>query len=155
MEENNNRVTELISRLRQQGLSNGSSLGHHSGLCDEAADELERLQAELEEFQKAKAEWRAVIFPVNLADMVYLVRDGTTITCTIRFFKSRALGGWTLRLYPIMQDWCRPTVQYYEVNLARFNKSWFKDSALAEKKAEEQRMKKRKRTVTANSEEET
>ena len=125
--EQKKRVVELIARLRQRGLSNGASIGQHSGLYDEAADELEHLQAELEEFQTAKAEWRAVIFPVALNEKVWLIREGTLIMCTIRTLRSRALGGWTLRLYPLMQDWCAPRVKYYEVNLAGFNKTWFKD----------------------------
>lgn len=133
----NERVTDLIARLRKCGLSNGSSLGPHSGLCDEAADELERLQAELAEFQQAKAEWRAVIFPVSLSDKVWLIKDGSLVMCTIRTLRSRTLGGWTLRLYPLIQDWCAPRVRYYEVNLAQFNKTWFKDLDLAKKAVEE------------------
>lgn len=129
--EQNERVKELIAQLRKRGLSNGSSIGQHSGLYDEAADELERLQAELEEFQTAKAEWRAFIFPVALNEKVWLIREGTLIMCTIRTLRSRALGGWTIRLYPVVQDWCAPRVRYYEVNVAGFNETWFKDHAKA------------------------
>lgn len=141
--EQNERVTDLIARLRKCGLSNGSSLGPHSGLCDEAADELERLQADLEDFRTAKKDWRAVIFPVNLGDYVYLLRNGSLIPCTIRNFKSRALGSWTVRLFPIFQEWLCNASKCYDVNLAQFNKIWFKDLDLA-KKAEEEYKKKRK-----------
>lgn len=41
-----NDIEELIRLLKSRGLSNGSSLGHHSGLYDEAADTLSTLQAE-------------------------------------------------------------------------------------------------------------
>lgn len=41
-----NDVEELICLLKSRGLSNGSALGHHSGLCDEAADVLSALQTE-------------------------------------------------------------------------------------------------------------
>lgn len=36
-------TTDIIAELRKHGLSNGGSLGWHSGLCDEAADRLEEL----------------------------------------------------------------------------------------------------------------
>ena len=125
--EHRERISELIAELRKRGLSNGSAFGEDCGLFDEAADELERLQGELAEFQQAKAEWRAFIFPVNLSDRVWVIRDGSLTMCTIRTLRSRTLGGWTLRLYPIIQDWCAPRVRYYEVNMAGFNKTWFKD----------------------------
>ena len=38
---------DLINSLRKRGLSNPSSLGHHSGLFDEAADAIEKLQAKV------------------------------------------------------------------------------------------------------------
>lgn len=41
-----NDIEELIRLLKSRGLSNGSSLGHHSGLYDEAADALSALQTE-------------------------------------------------------------------------------------------------------------
>lgn len=41
-----NDIEELIRLLKSRGLSNGSTLGHHSGLFDEAADALSALQAE-------------------------------------------------------------------------------------------------------------
>ena len=48
-------IEKLIEQLSARGLSNGSSLGYHSGLFDEAAtalstlqDENEKLRAELE-----------------------------------------------------------------------------------------------------------
>lgn len=36
----------IVNELRKRGLSNGGSLGYHSGLMDEAADLIEKLQAE-------------------------------------------------------------------------------------------------------------
>ena len=43
---------KLTEQLSARGLSNGSSLGYHSGLFDEAATALSTLQAENEEMQK-------------------------------------------------------------------------------------------------------
>lgn len=43
---------EIIAELRRKGFSNGGSLGHHSGLMDEAADLIEKLQKENEFHQK-------------------------------------------------------------------------------------------------------
>ena len=51
-------VDELIEQLRRKGLSRASALGYHSGLFDEAADALEKLQAELEQ---VKAERDAAV----------------------------------------------------------------------------------------------
>lgn len=45
-------IEKLIEQLRARGLSNGSSLGYHSGLFDEAATALSTLQAENAEMQK-------------------------------------------------------------------------------------------------------
>lgn len=45
-------IEKLIEQLSARGLSNGSSLGYHSGLFDEAATALSTLQAENEEMQK-------------------------------------------------------------------------------------------------------
>lgn len=39
-------IENLVEQLRARGLTNGSSLGWHSGLLEEAADALEKLQAE-------------------------------------------------------------------------------------------------------------
>ena len=39
-------IEKLIEQLSARGLSNGSSLGYHSGLFDEAATALSTLQAE-------------------------------------------------------------------------------------------------------------
>lgn len=40
-------VKTIVDELRKRGLTNGSSLGYHSGLMDEAADLIEELQAKL------------------------------------------------------------------------------------------------------------
>lgn len=41
-----NDYKELVKELKRNGLSNGGALGHHSGLCDEAADAIEQLVRE-------------------------------------------------------------------------------------------------------------
>lgn len=45
-------VKQLIGDLRKHGLSNGGSLGHHSGLMDEAADALESMMAKEQQAHK-------------------------------------------------------------------------------------------------------
>ena len=46
-----NNVESIISELRKRGLSNGGSLGYHSGLMDAAADLIESQQAQIERLQ--------------------------------------------------------------------------------------------------------
>lgn len=55
-------IEKLIEQLRRKGLSRASALGYHSSLFDEAADALEKLQAELEQ---VKAERDAAIKDLN------------------------------------------------------------------------------------------
>lgn len=47
-----NDYKELIKELKRNGLSNGSRLGHHSGLCDDAADAIEQLVKERKELKE-------------------------------------------------------------------------------------------------------
>ena len=44
-------IEKLIEQLRRKGLSNGSALGHHCGLFEEAATALSTLQAENEKLR--------------------------------------------------------------------------------------------------------
>ena len=44
-------IEKLIEQLSARGLGNGTSLGYHSGLLDEAATALSTLQAENEKLQ--------------------------------------------------------------------------------------------------------
>lgn len=58
-------IEKLIEQLNARGLSNGSSLGYHCGLFDEAATALSALQAENEklrdELEQVKAERDAAV----------------------------------------------------------------------------------------------
>lgn len=58
-------IEKLIEQLNARGLSNGSSLGYHCGLYDEAATALSTLQGENEklraDLEQAKAERDAAI----------------------------------------------------------------------------------------------
>ena len=58
-------IEKLIEQLNARGLSNGSSLGYHSGLFDEAATALSAFQAENEklraELEQVKAERDAAV----------------------------------------------------------------------------------------------
>lgn len=55
-------IERLIEQLSARGLRNGSSLGYHSGLFDEAATALSTLQAENEKLKRALAEmWFAYV----------------------------------------------------------------------------------------------
>lgn len=47
---------ELVEQLKRKGLSNGSSLGHHSGLYDEAATAITDLLNRAESAEKKLAE---------------------------------------------------------------------------------------------------
>ena len=120
------------------GSENGYDPEYCPGVC--TYGELLKEQAEHE---KAVKEWRTVEFPVNMANKVYLVRESGVEVCTIRNIKSKALGSWTFRLWPITQDWMLAIRgQYFEVNLAQFGKTWFADYDLAKAAYEERRAKK-------------
>ena len=58
-------IEKLIEQLNARGLSNGSSLGYHSGLFDEAATALSTLQIENEklrvELEQVKRERAAAV----------------------------------------------------------------------------------------------
>lgn len=58
-------IEKLIEQLNARGLSNGSSLGYHSGLFDDAAAALSTLQGENEkmraELERVKEERDAVV----------------------------------------------------------------------------------------------
>lgn len=62
-------IKELIEQLNARGLSNGSSLGYHCGLYDEAATALSTLQAENEklrgELESVRAERNAAVEDVT------------------------------------------------------------------------------------------
>lgn len=131
---------EVCAPVRQ-AYDSGYSKGAVDG-AESAKAEQQPLMAELEEFQKARAEYRAIIFPVNLGEDVYLLRDCSLIPCTIRNFKSRAIGGWTVRLAPQIQDWLCNAGKYYDVALVQFNKTWFKDRDKAIDALNERRVKK-------------
>ena len=66
-------IEKLIEQLSARGLSNGSSLGYHSGLFDEAATALSTLQAENEklraELEQVKRERAAAV------DCIYQIED--------------------------------------------------------------------------------
>ena len=53
-------VEKLIEQLNARGLSNGSSLGYHCGLYDEAATALSTLQAENEKLRAENIRWGQV-----------------------------------------------------------------------------------------------
>lgn len=57
---------KLIEQLRRRGLSNGSALGPHSGLYDEAATAIETLRADL---ARVTAERDAAV------DCIYQIED--------------------------------------------------------------------------------
>ena len=68
-------IEKLIEQLSARGLSNGSSLGYHSGLFDEAAAALSTLQAENEklraELEQVKRENDALWIYIEIVDREY------------------------------------------------------------------------------------
>ena len=66
---------KLIERLSARGLSNGSSLGYHSGLFDNAATALSTLQAEnaqlRAELEQVKRENDALWIYIEIVDREY------------------------------------------------------------------------------------
>lgn len=55
-------IEKLIEQLEKRGLTNGSSLGWHSGLLEQAASDLSTFQAENEKLKRALAEmWFAYV----------------------------------------------------------------------------------------------
>lgn len=45
---------KLVAELRERGLSNGSTIGHHSGLYEVAADAIEELLARAEKAERER-----------------------------------------------------------------------------------------------------
>lgn len=84
-----NRANDLVYRLRKRGLSSGGTLGHHSGLCDEAADLIEELIAKLDSTTEIKVSlpngktMRAVAYQddVNPAIDIYLGEKNENPLC--------------------------------------------------------------------------
>ena len=68
-------IDKLIEQLSARGLSNGSSLGYHSGLYDEATTALSTLQAENEklraELEQVKRENNALWTYIEIVDREY------------------------------------------------------------------------------------
>lgn len=79
-------IKELIEQLNARGLSNGSSLGYHCGLFDEAATALSTLQAENNklraELEKVKAERDAAISAISHTCETCLFHAVTFNGCT-------------------------------------------------------------------------
>lgn len=120
----------------------GSEKGYDPEYCPSICEYGEMLK-EQTEHEKAVKEWRAVEFPVNMSDLVYYVRDNGVEICRIVNIKSKVLGSWVFRISPIGEDWLlalRGT--YFEVNLAQYDKTWFKDRELAQSAYKERRAKK-------------
>lgn len=62
-------IEKLIEQLSARGLSNGSSLGYHSGLFDEAATALSTLQAENEKLRERIEDARLEGYAKGLGEM--------------------------------------------------------------------------------------
>ena len=78
-------IEKLIEQLSARGLGNGTSLGYHSGLLDEAATALSTLQAENEklraDLEQAKAEHDAAISDL---ETIMAYGGGNLDTCQYR-----------------------------------------------------------------------
>jgi len=73
-----NNVKTIVDELRKRGLSNGTTIGYHSGLMDEAADTIEQLQAEIEKKNEDIEKWQKVNFDLCIAGGK-LLRERKTI----------------------------------------------------------------------------
>ncbi len=67
---------ELVKELRTYGLSNGSYIGRHMGIMDEAADAIEALLSKNERIGKVEAERDAAI-----SDMEKMMAISSTSVC--------------------------------------------------------------------------
>ena len=71
-------VEKLIEHLERRGLSNGSSLGPHSGLYDEAADAFTALLAENEKLREMYQKEKAVCHATQ-AELDQMKRENETL----------------------------------------------------------------------------
>ena len=53
-------MTDIVERLRKADKFSGLDVGHYWNLCEEAADEIERLLRERDEARELAVRWRDV-----------------------------------------------------------------------------------------------
>ena len=101
-------VEKLIEHLERRGLSNGSSLGPHSGLYDEAADaftallaENEKLRAELEQKSKLIAQQAAEL---ERRDTLLKEQEAEAVLRREKECRSTLKGQWHLPFWLIFQE---------------------------------------------------
>ena len=89
-------IEKLIEQLSARGLSNGSSLGYHSGLFDEAATALSTLQAENEklrvEAEGMRSNWYKSVEEIKkLRAEVESLKKGHCAGCSIPAVKTEQI----------------------------------------------------------------
>lgn len=103
-------------------------------------EELERYRSlgvpieELEEYVKAKKEYRTGIFPVAMHQRAYVIDNGHPHACIVNSFKSKVIGNWKITLRDsLSHNWLmQDRVRTFTVDLAHFGKTWFASKEDAE-----------------------
>ena len=91
-------INELIRELRNRGLHNGSTLGHHSGLYEVAADAMETQQKRIAELE-AQNRWIPVTERLPEREGSYFVVTKTGAVTFARFYPERDLRDYRGRVF--------------------------------------------------------
>ena len=97
-------INELIRELRNRGLHNGSTLGHHSGLYEVAADAMETQQKRIAELEEQRR-WISVTerLPDHSENVLVRVTDsfGNVVLEDAYLLAQYIAGdGWILEMWP-------------------------------------------------------
>lgn len=97
---------------------------------------------ELQEYAKAKKEYRTGVFPVFVGQQAWVIDNGTPVLCSVIRFSSKVIGNWKVTLRAgfshnwLMHDYVRT----YTREVTQYGKSWFstlEDANVAIKKEKE------------------
>ena len=111
-------IEKLIEQLNARGLSNGSSLGYHCGLYDEAAtalstlqDENEKLRADAVRLNDLLASYQNVLVPELRAELEQVKRENSALWTHIeiidREYRRYMDRGYIDRLDELRRTWRR------------------------------------------------
>lgn len=99
---------KLIEQLKARGLTNGSSLGWHSGLFEQAADALTELRAELDRLRELdQADREGKIPKYTIGDTVYDHYGMAWIVDSLEYVQCTYEKKWLYRCgHPGTDDYC-------------------------------------------------